>query len=201
MGNFPPFPFYKRKDINTERCGVTQALLSPQLRLSCTTVAGTPGAALPAGHCSTTDNVWVFYIQVPHIATSGIKSLLSEALCTACKYKHEQGLWLMGPTSPWQLHRVQHLHPDVMWAGMSVWLGSPWAPLVPTPVSRGLQPGWKNSPLTKAQHKGPASVGFSLHCCCLQARINFLLGSMKGRAQVSLPWKLLAHENLNLTNC
>lgn len=73
-------------------------------------------------------------------------------------------------------------------------------PLGPS-VSRGLQPGWKNSPLTKAQHKGPASVGFSLHCCCLQARINFLLGSMKGRAQVSLPWKLLAHENLNLTNC
>lgn len=155
MVNFPPFPFYKRKDINTERCRVTQTLLSPQLRLSCT-----PEAALPAGHCSTRDNIWGFYVQVPHIITSSSKSLLSGALCIACKYKHEHCLWLMGPTSPWQLHRVQHLCPDMMWAGMSVWLGSPWAPLVPTPVSRGLQPGWKNSPLTKAQHKGPASVGF-----------------------------------------
>lgn len=92
------FSIPKRKGINIERCKVTRTLLSPQ---SCRTVTLTPGAALPAGHCSTTDSRFGFfiYIQVAHMTIFSIKSLLSGALCTACEYKHEQSLRLMGPTS------------------------------------------------------------------------------------------------------
>lgn len=158
MVNISLFPIHKRKGINIERCKVTQALLCPQLRLSCRTVTLTPGAALPAGHCSTTDSMsGIFMYRWPILLFPVLKafSLGHFAQLASTSMSSDCGWW--GKHHPGNCTGCY----SQTWCGQG-W-GSAWGvpgPSVPTPVSRGLQPAWKNSPLTKAQHKGPVSVGF-----------------------------------------
>lgn len=160
MVNISLFPFHKRKDINTERCKVTQALLSPQLRLSCRTVTVTPGAALPAQHCSTTDSMFgVFIYRWPILLLLVLK---------ACSLRHSAQ-----PVST-SMRRVcgwwgQH-HPGDC-AGSSTytqtWCGQRWGswgapgplwyqPLFPEVCS---QPG-KTHPWQKHSTKGQSLLVF-----------------------------------------
>lgn len=157
--------------------------------------------SLPAGHCSITDTMVGFLTYswpISPLLVLKAFSLRHFAQPVSTSTSSVCGWW--GQQHPGNCTGSSTY--SQRWRGQGEGLaGEPLNPSVPSSVSRGLQPAWKNSPLTKAQHKGPVSVGFSSAAAVHKSEFNFLLGSVKGRAKDSLPWKLLAHENLNLTNC
>lgn len=165
-------------------CKVTQALLSPQLRLSCRTVSHLGQHHRQQG--------WVFYIQVTHITILVLKTF---SLRHFAQPVVQAWAVFVADGANITLATAQGPEPTARGGvGRDEGLDGPlWMdPSVPTPASRGLQPAWKNSPLTQRA----SLCWFSLCCCCWQVRIKLLARECERQSTRRLvlkiigPWKL-----------